>query len=160
MKVERGMRVPVCGSVGWSAGSGKSSFLCCILGEIPEVSCEMKVERGMRVPVCGSVGWSAGSGKSSFLCCILGEIPEVSCEVQIFGSAAYVSQSSWIQLGNSKVMFYMGIQWIRQSINLSGGQKQKVKLARALYQDADIYLLDDAFSAVDAHTGSELFKNT
>lgn len=33
-----------------------------------------------------------------------------------------------------------------------------VQLARALYQDADIYLLDDPFRAVDAHTGSELFR--
>lgn len=45
-----------------------------------------------------------------------------------------------------------------RGINLSGGQKQRVQLARALYQDADVYLLDDPFSAVDAHTGSELFK--
>lgn len=45
-----------------------------------------------------------------------------------------------------------------RGINLSGGQKQRVQLARALYHDADIYLLDDPFSAVDAHTGSELFK--
>jgi ABC-type multidrug transport system fused ATPase/permease subunit len=45
-----------------------------------------------------------------------------------------------------------------RGINLSGGQKQRVQLARALYQDADIYLLDDPFSAVDAHTGSDLFK--
>ena len=45
-----------------------------------------------------------------------------------------------------------------RGINLSGGQKQRVQLARALYQDADIFLLDDPFSAVDAHTGSELFK--
>ena len=42
--------------------------------------------------------------------------------------------------------------------NLSGGQKQRVQLARALYQDADIYLLDDPFSAVDAHTSSNLFN--
>lgn len=45
-----------------------------------------------------------------------------------------------------------------RGINLSGGQKQRVQLARALYQDADVYLLDDPFSAVDAHTGSELFQ--
>ncbi|KAM3303524.1 hypothetical protein P3S67_014554 [Capsicum chacoense] len=43
--------------------------------------------------------------------------------------------------------------------NLSGGQKQRVQLARALYQDADIYLLDDPFSAVDAHTSTNLFKD-
>ena len=45
-----------------------------------------------------------------------------------------------------------------RGINLSGGQKQRIQIARALYQDADIYLFDDPFSAVDAHTGSHLFK--
>ena len=45
-----------------------------------------------------------------------------------------------------------------RGINLSGGQKQRIQLARAVYQDCDIYLLDDVFSAVDAHTGSEIFK--
>ena len=45
-----------------------------------------------------------------------------------------------------------------RGINLSGGQKQRIQLARAVYQNSDIYLLDDVFSAVDAHTGSEIFK--
>ena len=44
-----------------------------------------------------------------------------------------------------------------RGINLSGGQKQRIQLARAVYQDCDIYLLDDIFSAVDAHTGSAIF---
>ena len=44
-----------------------------------------------------------------------------------------------------------------RGVNLSGGQKQRVQLARALYQDADIYLLDDPFSAVDAQTATSLF---
>ncbi|KAK7284166.1 hypothetical protein RJT34_18907 [Clitoria ternatea] len=143
----------------------------------------MKVERGMRVAVCGMVG----SGKSSFLSCILGEIPKLSGEVRVCGSAAYVSQSAWIQSGNIEEnilfgspmdkakyknvlhacslkkdleLFSHGDQTIigDRGINLSGGQKQRVQLARALYQDADIYLLDDPFSAVDAHTGSELFR--
>ncbi|OWM71863.1 hypothetical protein CDL15_Pgr017746 [Punica granatum] len=46
-----------------------------------------------------------------------------------------------------------------RGVNLSGGQKQRIRLARALYQDADIYLLDDPFSAVDAHTTSSLFND-
>lgn len=45
-----------------------------------------------------------------------------------------------------------------KGVNLSGGQKQRIQLARALYQDGDIYLLDDPFSAVDAHTATSLFK--
>lgn len=45
-----------------------------------------------------------------------------------------------------------------RGINLSGGQKQRIQLARAVYQNCDIYLLDDVFSAVDAHTGSSIFK--
>ncbi|KAE9619405.1 hypothetical protein Lal_00047868 [Lupinus albus] len=143
----------------------------------------LKAERGMRVAVCGTVG----SGKSSFLSCILGEIPKLSGEVRVCGFSAYVSQSAWIQSGNieenilfgspmDKVkyknvlhacalkkdlkLFSHGDQTIigDRGINLSGGQKQRVQLARALYQDADIYLLDDPFSALDAHTGSELFR--
>jgi len=45
-----------------------------------------------------------------------------------------------------------------RGVNLSGGQKQRIQLARALYQNADIYLLDDPFSAVDAHTAKSLFN--
>ncbi|XP_022727516.1 ABC transporter C family member 5-like isoform X2 [Durio zibethinus] len=144
---------------------------------------QMKVERGMRVAVCGMVG----SGKSSFLSCILGEIPKISGEVRVCGTAAYVSQSAWIQSGNIEENILFGSPMDKakyknvihacslkkdfelfshrdqtiigdRGINLSGGQKQRVQLARALYQDADIYLLDDPFSAVDAHTSSELFK--
>ncbi|KAL6564040.1 Multidrug resistance-associated protein 5 [Orobanche hederae] len=144
---------------------------------------QIKVEKGMCVAVCGVVG----SGKSSFLSCILGEIPKISGEVKICGSAAYVSQSAWIQSGSIEENILFGSPMDKakyksvihacslkkdlellshgdqtiigdRGINLSGGQKQRLQLARALYQDADIYLLDDPFSAVDAYTGSELFK--
>ncbi|XP_072965266.1 ABC transporter C family member 5-like isoform X1 [Typha angustifolia] len=144
---------------------------------------QLKVETGMRVAVCGVVG----AGKSSFLSCILGEIPKISGEVRVCGSAAYVPQSAWIQSGNIEENILFGSSMEKQryksvlhacslkkdlelfshgdqtiigdrGINLSGGQKQRVQLARALYQNADIYLLDDPFSAVDAHTGTELFK--
>ncbi|KAJ0047666.1 hypothetical protein Pint_15046 [Pistacia integerrima] len=45
-----------------------------------------------------------------------------------------------------------------RGVNLSNGQKQWVQLARALYQDADVYLLDDPFSTIDAHTATSLFN--
>jgi len=45
----------------------------------------------------------------------------------------------------------------QRGINMSGGQRQRIQLARAVYNDADIYLLDDPFSAVDAQTAAILF---
>ncbi|KAK6239003.1 hypothetical protein QUC31_004472 [Theobroma cacao] len=161
------------GEFGWDPSSSRPTLS----------GIQTKVERGMRVAVCGMVG----SGKSSLLSSILGEIPKISGEVRVCGTAAYVSQSAWIQSGNIEEnilfgspmdkakyknvihacslkkdfeLFSHGDQTIigDRGINLSGGQKQRVQLARALYQDADIYLLDDPFSAVDAHTSSELFK--
>ncbi|KAM0845289.1 hypothetical protein ACQ4PT_056460 [Festuca glaucescens] len=154
-------------------------------GSTPTLSdIHLSVVRGMRVAVCGVIG----SGKSSLLSCILGEIPKLCGQVRISGTAAYVPQTAWIQSGNIEENVLFGTPMDRprykrvleacslkkdlqllqygdqtvigdRGINLSGGQKQRVQLARALYQDADIYLLDDPFSAVDAHTGSDLFKD-
>ncbi|TKY46997.1 ABC transporter C family member 3 [Spatholobus suberectus] len=143
----------------------------------------LTVFHGMRVAVCGTVG----SGKSSLLSCIIGEVPKISGTLKICGTKAYVSQSPWIQSGEIEDNILFGKEMDREKyekvleacsltkdlevlpfgdqtiigekgINLSGGQKQRVQIARALYQDADIYLFDDPFSAVDAHTGSHLFK--
>ncbi|KAJ4725238.1 ABC transporter C family member 3 [Melia azedarach] len=143
----------------------------------------LKVFHGMRIAVCGTVG----SGKSSLLSCILGEVPKVSGTIKLCGTKAYVAQSPWIQSGKIEENILFGKPMDREKydrvleacslkkdleilsfgdqtvigergINLSGGQKQRIQIARALYQDADIYLFDDPFSAVDAHTGSHLFK--
>ncbi len=46
-----------------------------------------------------------------------------------------------------------------RGVTLSGGQKARVNLARALYQKADIYLLDDPLSAVDTKVGRRIFDN-
>lgn len=144
---------------------------------------ELKVSKGMKVAICGTVG----SGKSSLLSCIIGEIQKLAGTVKISGTKAYVPQSPWILTGNIRENILFGNQWDsckyertvkacaltkdfelfscgdlteigERGINMSGGQKQRIQIARAIYQDADIYLLDDPFSAVDAHTGSQLFK--
>lgn len=43
-------------------------------------------------------------------------------------------------------------------VTLSGGQKMRIALARAVYQDKSIYILDDPFAAVDAHVASHIFE--
>ncbi|KNA13620.1 hypothetical protein SOVF_114980 isoform A [Spinacia oleracea] len=143
----------------------------------------LKVKRGMKVAICGTVG----SGKSSLLSGVIGEIPKISGTVKISGSKAYVPQTPWILTGNIKENILFGNHYDatkydttvkacallkdfelfpqgdlteigERGINMSGGQKQRIQIARAVYQDADIYLLDDPFSAVDAHTGTQLFQ--
>lgn len=145
---------------------------------------ELEVRRGQKIAVCGPVG----AGKSSLLYALLGEIPKISGKVTVFGSVAYVSQVSWIQSGTirdnilfgspmDKVKYDYAIKMSaldididsfdygdlteigQRGLNMSGGQKQRIQLARAIYKDADIYLLDDPFSAVDAHTSAALFND-
>ncbi|XP_078158698.1 ABC transporter C family member 3-like isoform X1 [Carex rostrata] len=161
------------GTFSWDSGSEEPTLK----------DLNFRVMQGMRVAVCGTVG----SGKSSLLSCILGEMPKLSGEVKLCGSVAYVSQLTWIQSAKiqDNILFGTEMDMDRydkvleacslkkdleilphgdqtmigeRGINLSGGQKQRIQIARALYQDADIFLFDDPFSAVDAHTGSHLFK--
>ncbi|CAG2241571.1 ABC transporter 7,ATP-dependent bile acid permease,Multidrug resistance-associated protein 7,Multidrug resistance-associated protein 1,ABC transporter C family member 8,Canalicular multispecific organic anion transporter 2,Canalicular multispecific organic anion transporter 1,Metal resistance protein YCF1,Multidrug resistance-associated protein 5,ATP-binding cassette sub-family C member Sur [Mytilus edulis] len=140
------------------------------------------IPEGSFVAIVGSVG----SGKSSMLSAILGEMESMSGKVNLKGTVAYVSQQAWIRNASlqNNILFGKGMNKSEyndiinatalrtdldmlsggdqteigeKGINLSGGQKQRVSLARALYQDADIYLLDDPLSAVDAHVGKHIF---
>ncbi|KAK4379949.1 hypothetical protein RND71_001811 [Anisodus tanguticus] len=143
----------------------------------------VEIRKGGLAAIVGMVG----SGKSTLLASILGELHKLSGEVRVCGSTAYVAQTSWIQNATiqENILFgspmnnkrYKDVLQVcslekdlkilehgdqteigERGINLSGGQKQRIQLARAVYQDRDIYLLDDIFSAVDAQTGSEIFK--
>ncbi|KAJ6748864.1 ABC TRANSPORTER C FAMILY PROTEIN [Salix purpurea] len=143
----------------------------------------LKMVPGEKVAVCGEVG----SGKSTLLAAILGEVSHTKGTIQVHGRIAYVSQTAWIQTGTIQENILFGSEMDRQryqdtlercslvkdlellpygdlteigerGVNLSGGQKQRIQLARALYQNADIYLLDDPFSAVDAQTATSLFN--
>ncbi|KAJ6356387.1 hypothetical protein OIU78_004484 [Salix suchowensis] len=149
-----------------------------------KITKNMKIMKLCKVAVCGSVG----SGKSSLLHSIIGEIPRISgAGIKVHGTKAYVPQSAWIQTRTvrdnvlfGKDMnkgFYAEVlegcalnpdieQWSdgdltvvgERGVNLSGGQKQRIQLARAVYSNSDVYILDDPFSAVDAHTATHLFK--
>uniref|UniRef100_A0A3P9LP00 ATP-binding cassette, sub-family C (CFTR/MRP), member 2 n=1 Tax=Oryzias latipes TaxID=8090 RepID=A0A3P9LP00_ORYLA len=142
----------------------------------------LEIEPGRLVAVVGAVG----SGKSSLLSALLGEMHCTKGFINIKGSLAFVPQQAWIQNATLRDNILFGspheekrFQEVIQAcalgpdlkllaagelteigekgINLSGGQKQRVSLARAAYSQADIYLLDDPLSAVDARVGKHLF---
>jgi ABC-type multidrug transport system fused ATPase/permease subunit len=129
-----------------------------------------------------------GAGKSSFIQAILGDLHKVHGEVTLHGSTAYVAQQSWVMNASVRDNITFGHRWdtkfyeqtVRacalwddfdqlpdgdetkvgeRGISLSGGQKARLTLARAVYSRADIYLLDDCLSAVDQHVGRHLINN-
>ncbi|KAF8667735.1 hypothetical protein HU200_052645 [Digitaria exilis] len=117
------------------------------------------VRTGEKVAICGEVG----SGKSTLLAAVLGEVPKTEGKIQVCGKIAYQRyQETLLKCSLVKDLELLPYgdqtQIGERGVNLSGGQKQRVQLARALYQNADIYLLDDPFSAVDAHTATSLFN--
>ncbi|CAF3558667.1 unnamed protein product [Rotaria sp. Silwood1] len=130
-----------------------------------------------------------GSGKSSLLQTLTGEITYFDGKVRLYGSYCYVPQESWIFSSSVKNNILFGkeydsklfqrvvrataldIDFVQlshgantlvgdQGVMLSGGQKARVNMARALYRDADIYLLDDPLSAVDAKVSKHLFDES
>jgi len=126
-----------------------------------------------------------GAGKSSFLQTMLGDLYKVRGEVIVRGKVAYVAQSPWVMNASVRENVVFGYRWDKdfydrtikacallddfaslpdgdqtevgeRGISLSGGQKARLTLARAVYARADIYLLDDVLSAVDQHVGRHL----
>lgn len=153
-------------------------------GERPTLSrINLEVPSGSLVAIVGSTG----EGKTSLISAALGELPAMSGgQVVIRGNVAYVSQVSWIFNASIRDNILFGAPFnadryrraLRASaldkdlanlqggdqteigergVNISGGQKQRVSIARAVYADADVYIMDDPLSALDAHVARQVF---
>ncbi|KAL3283201.1 hypothetical protein HHI36_006350 [Cryptolaemus montrouzieri] len=136
--------------------------------------------------LCCIVG-SVGSGKSSILHLLLRELPLSSGKMEIGGVISYASQEPWLFVSNVRNNILFGQPFNKDKYNevikvcalerdfdlfpygdktnvgergvsLSGGQRARINLARAVYRDADIYLFDDPLSAVDPHVAKHLFQ--
>ncbi|KAK9234707.1 P-loop containing nucleoside triphosphate hydrolase protein [Lipomyces kononenkoae] len=129
-----------------------------------------------------------GTGKSALLQALLGDLYRESGKVMVRGHVAYCSQVPWIMNATVKENILFGKRFhadfyektVRacalledfavlpdgdetivgeKGISLSGGQKARLSLARAVYTRADVYILDDPLSAVDQHVGRHLIDN-
>lgn len=129
-----------------------------------------------------------GSGKSTLLHVILQEVPLVEGTLKVCGTISYASQEPWLfgasvrqnilfgdeydgkkykevvkvcALERDFTLFPHGDKTLvgERGVSLSGGQRARINLARAVYKEADIYLLDDPLSAVDTHVGKQLFED-
>ncbi|EJD40251.1 cadmium ion transporter [Auricularia subglabra TFB-10046 SS5] len=144
----------------------------------------LQVHKGEFVAIVGSVG----AGKTSLLQALAGEMRKTRGNVILSGQVAYVPQIPWIINATVKENILFGEpednaryqQVIKtcslqqdldmlqygdrteigeKGINLSGGQRACVSLARAAYSRADIVLFDDPISALDAHVGKAILDN-
>lgn len=136
--------------------------------------------------LCAVVG-PVGSGKSTLLNVLIGELGIDDGNCIVSGTISYACQESWLFEGSiqSNIIFIEPFDQHRYKevirvcglerdfqlmpngdktiigelgISLSGGQKARINLARAIYKEADIYLLDDPFSAVDVNVGKHIFQ--
>ena len=137
--------------------------------------------------MCVGVSGPVGSGKSLFLNSILGESGFISGDINISGSVSYVGQRSWTENTSLRENILFGSPFNEEKykatlfacalvddlkqfpggdlteigergVNLSGGQNARLSLARAVYQDCDIILLDDPFSSVDGPVARHIMK--
>ncbi|KAK5307030.1 ATP-binding cassette transporter yor1 [Exophiala xenobiotica] len=142
---------------------------------------DFTVGRNELLAVIGTVG----SGKTSLLAALAGDMRKTDGKVKMASSRAFCPQYAWIQNATLKDNILFGkpykSKWYREvidacalrpdldilpagdqteigerGITLSGGQKQRLNIARAIYFDADIVLMDDPLSAVDAHVGRHI----
>ena len=143
---------------------------------------DFTIGRDELVAVIGSVA----SGKSSLLAALAGDMRKTKGDVEMGASRAFCPQYAWIQNASVRDNILFGKEmdraWYKEvieacalkpdfemlpqgdateigerGITVSGGQKQRLNIARAIYFDADLILMDDPLSAVDAHVGRHIF---
>uniref|UniRef100_A0A0D3GDK8 ABC transporter C family member 13 n=1 Tax=Oryza barthii TaxID=65489 RepID=A0A0D3GDK8_9ORYZ len=160
----------------WSSSSIVESSM--ILRDV-----SLELQKGIFVAIIGEVG----CGKSSLLNSIIGEIHVTSGSITSYGSIAYVPQVPWILSGSLRDNILLGEEFDprryeevihactldvdisamvggdmshigEKGLNLSGGQRARLALARALYHDSDVYLFDDVLSSVDSQVASYILE--
>jgi ABC-type multidrug transport system fused ATPase/permease subunit len=148
VQIKKGQLVAIVGPV----GSGKSSILAALLGEL-----HLREGGQVRIADCCSAQIAYSEQRPWIL--------NASIKENIlFGNAYDVAKLDRAlhvtALHEDLKMFPNGLDTEigERGINLSGGQKARISLARAVYSDAELYLLDDPLSAVDAHVGEHIFQ--
>eukprot|EP01041_Mallomonas_annulata_P002395 gene2395-4646_t len=151
-------------------GSGKSSLLTAILGEIRCVKGRgvVRSESAARIAYCAQQPWIMAASVLANVT-MAGQLvgPEAADESTKtdFKNPCYVDESLYAMAVEKTRLTSDFLLWPAydmteigaRGVSMSGGQKARVALARAIYSDADLYLLDDPLSAVDAHVGKALF---
>ncbi|CAF3692669.1 unnamed protein product [Rotaria sp. Silwood1] len=136
VSIEKGTFVGIVGPV----GCGKSSFLAAILGEMNLIEGQVNTHHSSFSYAAQSPWVFSDTFRNNIL--LNRPYDEQRYRDVIDACCLDVDLS---RLGSCGDLTIMG----DNGVNLSGGQKARVGLARALYADADIYLLDDPLSAVD-----------
>jgi len=129
-----------------SVGSGKSSLLAALAGDMRKTS--GNIRRGSRVAYCPQYAWIQNAPVRENI--IFGREFKEDWYADVVGACALQQDLDMLPSGDLTEIGERGI-------TISGGQKQRLNIARAIYFDADIVLMDDPLSAVDAHVGRHLF---
>ncbi|KAF9911176.1 hypothetical protein BX616_010647 [Lobosporangium transversale] len=146
LKIPRGSLVAIVGRV----GSGKSSLLQAIVGNMNKCQGQGQVIRGATVSYASQAPWIQNATIRNN---ILFDTP--------FENERYwrVIEACLLEKDLSNMPFGDQTEIGERGVNLSGGQKARLSLARSVYYNADVVIMDDPLSAVDAHVGKRLWED-
>ncbi|CAK7908275.1 multiple drug resistance-associated protein-like transporter 1 [[Candida] anglica] len=131
-------------------GSGKTTLLKSILGEVPLLKTEdSKLKVNGTIAYCSQSPWILNASVKENI--LFGCRYNKAFYEKTIDACELLSDFKSLPDGDKTVVGEKGI-------SLSGGQKARLSLARAVYARADVYLLDDVLSAVDAHVGKNIIK--